>query len=285
MKKYKLTRIKVKAKLNDKEVTLYRIRALTNIYNSVGTLIVGEGHLGGFVEGEENLSQFGSCWIADNSMVFGGAKVQDYALIKDSAIACQDSLLTNSVIVGDCAQIKNSIVSDFARVGGNTKIENESNISDSVCIDGDCKVAKSKIGNNVKISGKVCIDDSMIRDKVTIFGENANINRSVICAWAKLEGEFKISRSYISGNANINGKTKIKNAEIESHAHISGESELEGEEVLRIIIDDNAEIIDSTIKGEYIIKNNAKIIGERLVNSEKHTEVISYTNALYTDLE
>ncbi len=59
MKKYKLTRIKIKAKLNDKEVTLYRIRALTNIYNSVGTLIVGKGHLGGFVEGEENLSQFG----------------------------------------------------------------------------------------------------------------------------------------------------------------------------------------------------------------------------------
>ena len=67
MKKYKLTRIKVKATLNDKEVTLYRIRALTNIYNSVGTLIVEKGQKGGFVESEENLSQLGGFWWSEGA--------------------------------------------------------------------------------------------------------------------------------------------------------------------------------------------------------------------------
>ena len=284
MKKYKLTRIKVKATLNDKEVTLYRIRALTNIYNSVGTLIVEKGQKGGFVESEENLSQLGGCWVGDNSMVFGGAKVQDDARVLGSAVVCQNSILKNNAVVCDNAQIKNSIVSNHARVTGNTKIEDESNITDSVCVDGDCKVTRSDVKHDVKISDNVCIKNSVIRNNVTISGQNANIDNSVIDGWAKLEGEFKIIHSSILGHATITGKSFIKHTEIYSNVHISGESEIIGD-TLPVIIDDNVEVIDSKINGAYVIKDNAKIVGEKLINTGK-VQLIKYTDASpYIDLE
>ena len=70
MKKYELTE-----EVN--EHGLHRIRALRDIplYG------VKKGDLGGFVERENNLSQEGDCWIADNATVKDFAGVHDDALV------------------------------------------------------------------------------------------------------------------------------------------------------------------------------------------------------------
>ena len=49
--------------------TLYRIRALISFGD------VSAGDLGGFVEKEENLDQYGDAWVSGNAMVSGDAMV------------------------------------------------------------------------------------------------------------------------------------------------------------------------------------------------------------------
>ena len=48
---------------------LYRIKALKDFFGAKA------GDLGGYIEGESNLSQEGTCWVYDNARVFGDAKI------------------------------------------------------------------------------------------------------------------------------------------------------------------------------------------------------------------
>jgi len=67
--------------------------------------------LGGFIEKEENLSQEGDCWVADNAKVYGNARIFGDAIISDNAK------------VYDNAQISdNSRVFDSAKVYGNAQV-------------------------------------------------------------------------------------------------------------------------------------------------------------------
>ena len=55
---------------------LHRIRALSDVRPGVP-----KGHLGGYVQCEENLSQKGACWIADDAVVCDNARVYGSAWI------------------------------------------------------------------------------------------------------------------------------------------------------------------------------------------------------------
>ncbi|MBQ7417958.1 MAG: hypothetical protein IJV18_07730, partial [Acidaminococcaceae bacterium] len=75
------------------EYTVYRIRALKDIPEKN----VKTGDLGGFVESEDNLSHFNSCWVAGDAAVYDGASVEDNALVKDNA------LVFDQAVIGACA--------------------------------------------------------------------------------------------------------------------------------------------------------------------------------------
>ena len=72
-KKYELTN---ETKTLAGGTVLHRIRALRDIPR----FGVKAGELGGFVEGENNLSQDGDAWVFDNAEVYGNA---DYMVIKN----------------------------------------------------------------------------------------------------------------------------------------------------------------------------------------------------------
>ena len=78
MKKYELT--KEKETLADGTV-LHRIRALRDIPR----FCVKAGELGGFVEGENNLSQDGDAWVYGNACVYGDAEVYGNAWVYGNA--------------------------------------------------------------------------------------------------------------------------------------------------------------------------------------------------------
>ena len=70
-------------------ITLHRIRALRDI----PSVKVKSGALGGWIEKESNLTQYGDAWVSGNAIVSGNAKVsgdaevinfQDYAVHKNS---------------------------------------------------------------------------------------------------------------------------------------------------------------------------------------------------------
>ena len=90
MKKYELTE-----EVN--EQGLHRIRALKDIplYG------VKKGDLGGFVERENNLSQEGDCWIADDATVKDFAGVHDNALVQDNATVKDNATIMDNATVKD----------------------------------------------------------------------------------------------------------------------------------------------------------------------------------------
>ena len=59
--------------------TLHRIKAL-RYFNDVKA-----GDLGGWVESEDNLSQYEKCWFYDNAIVCGNARVCDNAIVCNNA--------------------------------------------------------------------------------------------------------------------------------------------------------------------------------------------------------
>lgn len=72
MEKYKI-RTDLSKVVND--VTLYRIEALADFKHAK------KGELGGYVQNEKNLSQFGNAWVSGDAEVFGNAWVSGDAKV------------------------------------------------------------------------------------------------------------------------------------------------------------------------------------------------------------
>ena len=60
--------------------TLYRIEALRDFAD------VKKGDKGGYIESEDNLSQYGNCWAYDNARVYGNARVYDNVRVYDLSL-------------------------------------------------------------------------------------------------------------------------------------------------------------------------------------------------------
>ena len=87
--KYEITRI-----VHPKFPWMHRIRALRNVREDVRA-----GDLGGFVQSERNLSQEGTCWIADNAIAAEEACVTGHSLLSDNAWACGHAAIFDRAIV------------------------------------------------------------------------------------------------------------------------------------------------------------------------------------------
>lgn len=133
--KYKLTGVKKWYKVSSGEQAMVeQIKAMMDIPSKN----VKEGDLGGWVANKNSLSQDGTCWISENSVVCGGAKVEDHAWVIEKS-----SIETGSVI-RDGAVVVNSTVTDFS------------------VVDGDARVSESRIGHKSSVMNHVVIDDSAL---------------------------------------------------------------------------------------------------------------------------
>ena len=112
--KYKLTK-------NTKEVsgiTLYQIQALKDFGN------VKKGNLGGWIEGEENLSQEGNCWVygddwvSGDAVVSGDAKVSGDAWGYGNAWVYDDAVVSGDAVDKPKKEIKSEYIceDDFQRI-------------------------------------------------------------------------------------------------------------------------------------------------------------------------
>lgn len=82
MKKYRLTEETKVINVH----TLHRIEALKDFGS------VKKGELGGWIEKEDNLSQDGKCWICNEAMVYGNAKLYDDSLVNGDTEICDETL-------------------------------------------------------------------------------------------------------------------------------------------------------------------------------------------------
>ena len=108
-KKYKLT----EETINVNGKTLYRIEALKDFSD------VKQGEKGGFIEKEENLSQYGDCWAYDNAKIYDNAQLYDDAIVYEDAVVCGNAkvygeadVCGNVWVFGDAEVYDDAIVCD-----------------------------------------------------------------------------------------------------------------------------------------------------------------------------
>lgn len=148
--------------------TLYRIRALRDFSK------VNAGYLGGFVEGEHNLSHDGDCWVyeeacvyesgcvLDNAQVFGRSKVYGNAVVR------HDARVYGWAKIYDYAQIEctasvsfrasvsdNAFVYDNAQVRGSAEIGGQARVRGSAIV-----VGTSQLGGSVDVRGAAIIEST-----------------------------------------------------------------------------------------------------------------------------
>ena len=82
--------------------TLHRIKALRD-FNDVKA-----GDLGGWVESEDNLSQYEKCWLYGNARVYGDARIYGNAIVCGDAIVHDNARVCDNAIVCNNARIYNT---------------------------------------------------------------------------------------------------------------------------------------------------------------------------------
>ena len=149
---------------SDKE-DFYRIKALKNFAN------VKNGDIGGYVHGEENLSQEGNCWIYGDAMVCGNATVMGSAIVRGNAIVEENACVRgNACVCGNADIYGNAIICDNAVIYGNAIICDRANIG-----------GKTIVGGYVIICGKARITELMVGE---IIGEAEIVGDAVIDSFA-----------------------------------------------------------------------------------------------------
>ena len=92
--------------------TLHRIKAISAIGETVAP-----GDIGGWIENENNLSEFDNAWVYDNAMVYGNAWVYDNAWVSGYAMVYGNAEVYCDARVGGDAE-----VSGDASVGGDARV-------------------------------------------------------------------------------------------------------------------------------------------------------------------
>ena len=171
--------------------TLYRIRALKDFGD------VKKGDLGGFVEKESNLSQFGDCWVYDEAKVFDyarvyyNAKIYNNAIIFDNAEVSVDAQVFNSaVICGDAEIFGNAFVYGNAQVHGDANIYDNARIYGNAEIYGDAQVfGRARVCDDVEIFDKARVgDDAEVFDSAKVFSNAAVYDNAKVYGDARVYG-------------------------------------------------------------------------------------------------
>ena len=172
-KKFKLT----ECTKEYKGKVLHRIQALIDIpmHN------IDAGGFGGWVEKEKNLSQVGQCWVGNEAMVYGDARIDNDAVVfNDARVYGNARVFGNAYIFGMAEVYGHAAVSGYAEISGNAKVYGYAMIY------GDAKVSgRAKVYDNAQI-----FDRAMISDNVKIYGNAA------VCNSAEVRGNAKVKSRY-----------------------------------------------------------------------------------------
>ena len=153
----------------------YRIRAIRDFG------LIKAGELGGFIEGEHNLSHEDDCWIADDAFVFGNAKVSGNAVIEGNCIIRDNALITDDAsVVGNAQIIDNAKIAGNAQVGQNAIVCDNALVSDYAEVCGNARIEEhAKVFDYCKISDHVVVaggseihGNAHLEDYVMVYGKS-----------------------------------------------------------------------------------------------------------------
>ncbi len=103
-----------KYKLIDKTTTVWCSQRSKDI--TLRRIQYSDGTLGGFLESENNLSQFGNCRVLDNAQVYGDALVSKNARVSDNALVSGNARVSdNARVYGDSIVTKNPLTCQLTK--------------------------------------------------------------------------------------------------------------------------------------------------------------------------
>lgn len=174
-------------------ITLFRIRRIPS------------GTLGGWIESENNLSQKGDCFIFDDAMVFGDAKITGNAMVKNSAQVYGNAFISgNAQVSGSVVVYDNASIIDNAQVSGSAVVYDNASIIDNAQVSGSAVVYNNaSIMDNAKVSGNAVIYDNAVIKQQAKVSESA-----IIRGYAQIE-----ENADIGGDVIIEGNTVVSKDE------------------------------------------------------------------------
>lgn len=102
---------------------------------------IPKGHLGGYIESEDNLSQYGNCWVGGDAKVFGLAKVIDNAYVSQNAMVYDEAIISgNANVYGNAKVSGEAQIEDYSNIGDYSSIFNHARISGRTELIGDTSV-------------------------------------------------------------------------------------------------------------------------------------------------
>ena len=145
MKKYDLIKIE-----DGKNIGLFRVKALKDFAG------IKMGTVGGYVESEDNLSQEGECWVADDAIVFGNARV-----------------FGNAFVFGNARVYENARVYCEARVSGNARVHEEARVYENAFVFGNARVrGVARVYGDAGVYGDACVrGGALVFGDARVYGE------------------------------------------------------------------------------------------------------------------
>lgn len=175
-RKYELTD---ETKTLSNGTVLHRIRA-ARTFTTSNEIVVIKGEPGGWVESEDNLSQFDSAWVFGEAMVYGGSRVYGSAHIRDSARVFGSACVCGEALIFGSARIFGS-----ALVYGNAVVSGNARVFCSACVGGGVRIY-----DFAKISGYAqVVCSARVYDKAVVCGD-----------------------AYVGGEAHIGGDARVRDA-------------------------------------------------------------------------
>lgn len=159
--KYRLTdeSREVTKKSTGEKITVYQIESVETPY--MRAFDRRKNVKGGWVESEENLSQYGSCWICPKTVVIENARVEGDATISNSHIG-------GDVVVTGSATVQKSVLMGSGSIHGENLLRGVGlTEGSSMYINGENRL------ENVRVEGTLVISHSGLSvNKCSFFGEN-----------------------------------------------------------------------------------------------------------------
>lgn len=192
-KKYVFTDEEKKIEDDEKTYTLHRIQAMRDFGD------VKKGDQDGWIQGEWNLEDYGTCWVYDEAMVFGKhAEVRQDAKVRGNARVISGCDWHNIV----------TFVSGNAVVEGNAVIRG-SLASGSAVVSGEAKVTGSAVGEKATVKDHAevklacdIVENAVIQDYATVTNHSQIGKDAVIGGHVFLDG-VELYDCNISGKAYI----------------------------------------------------------------------------------
>jgi len=151
-------------------VTVYRIKAETSFGD------VKRGDLGGFIEGERNLSHEGNAWVYDKACVCERAQVYGDARVFGEACVCERAQVYDDArvfgranVYGNARVYEGAVVCDRAHIYGEARVRGDAEIGDEAHIYGDARVS-----GEARVCGDARVFNSLHLSSGHFFGKRGS---------------------------------------------------------------------------------------------------------------